>query len=201
MPDKTAKVFCQNPLNNSYPELIYRTGDIVCYDDDGIIHFKGRKDSLIKHMGYRIELGEIEACAAHYEGVRLAAAAVQNDRLILYYCTEDGSTVDEAALKEEAHIDVLRVVARFESLAHFQVDFIFRNEIAGQFVESTHALIMTMVPGYINEGKYHLNIAFGCTGGHHRSVAIANAMAEKFREDGMRVRVNHRDLDLQNRKR
>ena len=35
--------------------------------------------------------------------------------------------VDEAALKEEAHIDVLRVVARFESLAHFQVDFIFRN--------------------------------------------------------------------------
>ena len=60
---------------------------------------------------------------------------------------------------------------------------------------------MTMAPGYISEGKYHLNIAFGCTGGHHRSVAIANAMAEKFREDGMRVRVNHRDLDLQNRKR
>ena len=81
------------------------------------------------------------------------------------------------------------------------VDFIFRNEIARQFVESTHSLIMTMVPGYISEGKYHLNIAFGCTGGHHRSVAIANAMAEKFREDGMRVRVNHRDLDLQNRKR
>ena len=57
-----------------------------------------------------------------------------------------------------------------------------------------------MVPGYINEGKYHLNIAFGCTGGHHRSVAIANAVAEKFRADGMRVRVNHRDLDLQNKR-
>ena len=80
-------------------------------------------------------------------------------------------------------------------------DFIFRNEIANQFVESTHSLLSTMVPGYISEGKYHLNIAFGCTGGHHRSVAIANAMAEKFRQDGMRVRVNHRDLDLQNKKR
>ncbi len=81
------------------------------------------------------------------------------------------------------------------------VEFIFRNEIAERFVDSTHALLKSIVPGYINEGKYHLNIAFGCTGGHHRSVAIANAMAEKFRKDGMRVRVNHRDLDLQNKKR
>ncbi len=79
--------------------------------------------------------------------------------------------------------------------------FIFRNEIANQFVDSVHILLRAMVPGYINEGKYHLNIAFGCTGGHHRSVAIANAVAEKFRADGMRVRVNHRDLDLQNKKR
>ena len=57
-----------------------------------------------------------------------------------------------------------------------------------------------MVPGYINEGKYHLNIAFGCTGGHHRSVAIANAVAEEFKKDGMRVRIYHRDMALQNKK-
>ncbi len=59
-PDKTREVFVQNPLNQSYPELIYRTGDIASYGKDGLIHFKGRKDSLIKHQGYRIELGEIE---------------------------------------------------------------------------------------------------------------------------------------------
>ena len=52
--------FVQNPLNHSYPELIYRTGDIASLEEDGLIHFKGRKDSLIKHQGYRIELGEIE---------------------------------------------------------------------------------------------------------------------------------------------
>ena len=78
--------------------------------------------------------------------------------------------------------------------------FVFRNEIANQFVDSVHILLRAMVPGYINEGKYHLNIAFGCTGGHHRSVAIANAVAEKFKADGMRVRVNHRDMALQNKK-
>jgi amino acid adenylation domain-containing protein len=59
-PEKTASVFVQNPLNNSYPELIYRTGDVVSFNNRGEIVFKGRKDSLIKHFGYRIELGEIE---------------------------------------------------------------------------------------------------------------------------------------------
>lgn len=57
---KTESVFVQNPLNQSYPELIYRTGDIAAYGEDGLIYFKGRKDSLVKHQGYRIELGEIE---------------------------------------------------------------------------------------------------------------------------------------------
>ena len=86
--EKTATAFVQNPLNNSYPELIYKTGDIVSKDRNGIIHFKGRKDSLIKHMGYRIELGEIEHmivnelklvdyCCAVYDDV--------NKKIILFY--------------------------------------------------------------------------------------------------------------------
>lgn len=59
-PEKTAAVFVQNPLNKAYPELINRTGDIVCLNDEGLIMFKGRKDNIVKHMGYRTDLGEIE---------------------------------------------------------------------------------------------------------------------------------------------
>lgn len=59
-PEKTGEVFVQNPLNSAYPELIYRTGDVASYGEDGLIYFKGRKDTLVKHQGYRIELGEIE---------------------------------------------------------------------------------------------------------------------------------------------
>jgi amino acid adenylation domain-containing protein len=59
-PEKTSLVFTQNPLNKSYPEIIYRTGDIVSINEFGEIVFKGRKDNLIKHIGYRIDLGEIE---------------------------------------------------------------------------------------------------------------------------------------------
>jgi amino acid adenylation domain-containing protein len=59
-PEKTVAAFTQNPLNTKYPELIYRTGDIVALNDKNEIMFKGRRDTLIKHSGYRIELGEIE---------------------------------------------------------------------------------------------------------------------------------------------
>jgi amino acid adenylation domain-containing protein len=59
-PEKTKAAFVQNPLNTSYSEIIYRTGDQVYINQSGEIIFKGRKDTLIKHLGYRIELGEIE---------------------------------------------------------------------------------------------------------------------------------------------
>lgn len=57
--EQTTGAFIQNPLNQSYPEIIYRTGDMVVRQA-GLYHFKGRSDSLIKHLGYRIELADIE---------------------------------------------------------------------------------------------------------------------------------------------
>jgi len=59
--EQTNKAFVQNPLNPHYPEMIYRTGDLAYYNEDGLLCFKSRKDFQIKHMGHRIELGEIEA--------------------------------------------------------------------------------------------------------------------------------------------
>lgn len=87
-PEKTALAFTQNPLNHSYPELIYRTGDMVYQDESGVIHFKGRKDSLIKHMGYRIELGEIEHEIINELGlVEYCCAVYQYEKkeIVLYY--------------------------------------------------------------------------------------------------------------------
>ena len=50
VPDKTAESFVQNPLNCSYPELIYKTGDLVYYNERGELVYMGRKDFQIKHM-------------------------------------------------------------------------------------------------------------------------------------------------------
>ena len=86
-PEKTAEAFVQNPLNKSYPELVYKTGDIVKYNEYNELVYCGRKDHQIKHMGYRIELGEIENASTAVEGV-LSAACLYNssaDVIILIY--------------------------------------------------------------------------------------------------------------------
>ena len=53
-PEKTKEAFVQNPLNQAVPELIYRTGDVVKYNERGEIIYLSRKDFQIKHMGHRI---------------------------------------------------------------------------------------------------------------------------------------------------
>ena len=59
----------QNPLNSRYTELIYRTGDLGRYDENGDLVFGGRKDFQIKYMGHRIELEEIERAMSAADGV------------------------------------------------------------------------------------------------------------------------------------
>lgn len=94
-PEKTAAAFTQNPLNTSYPERIYRTGDMAYMREDGNIMFKGRKDSLIKHMGYRIELGEIEHIIENdLKLVKYCCAVYQyaKKEIVLYYQNDEELT-------------------------------------------------------------------------------------------------------------
>ncbi|MBP6491978.1 MAG: RNase adapter RapZ [Clostridia bacterium] len=62
------------------------------------------------------------------------------------------------------------------------------------FLSTVYELIENLIPFYVREGKFHLVLAFGCTGGQHRSVAVANAMSKRFLEEGKRVITVHRDL-------
>ncbi len=86
-PEITAKAFVQNPLNDLYPELIYRTGDLGKYNDRGELVFLSRKDFQIKHMGHRIELGEIEVITNMHEDVKTACCIFEPEKkkIVLYY--------------------------------------------------------------------------------------------------------------------
>jgi RNase adapter protein RapZ len=64
----------------------------------------------------------------------------------------------------------------------------------GEFVRRLRALLDTVVPGYVAEGKSYLTVAIGCTGGRHRSVVVAEDLADYFRKRGHPVGVEHRDL-------
>ncbi|HEY1687751.1 MAG TPA: RNase adapter RapZ [Solirubrobacteraceae bacterium] len=65
-----------------------------------------------------------------------------------------------------------------------------------ELYERLHGLLDFLLPQYVAEGKSHLVVAVGCTGGRHRSVAIAEHLADRYREwDSLGVTVSHRDID------
>ncbi len=73
--------------------------------------------------------------------------------------------------------------------------YIFRHESSGEFLRRLGELISFLVPRYVEEGKHTLTIAVGCTGGRHRSVAVAEALGELIRELGQSAESIHRDID------
>ncbi len=77
-------------------------------------------------------------------------------------------------------------------------DFVLNNDLTQQFLGAWERLLDVAMPGYVAEGKSHLSIAVGCTGGQHRSVAIANATADYLQRGGYHVSLSHRDLALAN---
>ena len=72
--------------------------------------------------------------------------------------------------------------------------YVLKTEAAKVFIDQLKAMLDMMVPNFIEQGKYHLNLALGCTGGQHRSVAMANELARVFEEMGYRVSLEHREL-------
>ncbi|MEG1863149.1 MAG: RNase adapter RapZ [Oscillospiraceae bacterium] len=72
--------------------------------------------------------------------------------------------------------------------------FVFSQDSAQQLFQRQSDLIDFSLPLYIKEGKSHLTIAYGCTGGKHRSVAFANALYAHIKEQGYAVNVHHRDI-------
>jgi UPF0042 nucleotide-binding protein len=83
-----------------------------------------------------------------------------------------------------------RLTGNSEKVSNYVLKFPETQE----FLRTVHDLIDRLIPLYTREGKYHLVIAFGCTGGQHRSVAVANELARQFQEEGKRVITVHRDI-------
>jgi UPF0042 nucleotide-binding protein len=73
-------------------------------------------------------------------------------------------------------------------------DYVLGQPEAGPFLDRVEELLMLLVPSFEREGKSYLTVAFGCTGGQHRSVAVAEEMAARLRRRGVELRVEHRDL-------
>ncbi|MDN0064260.1 RNase adapter RapZ [Collinsella ihumii] len=77
--------------------------------------------------------------------------------------------------------------------------FVLENPKTKEFLDAWFKLLDAVMPGYVAEGKPQLSIAIGCTGGQHRSVAIAEATAHYLERQSYHVSISHRDLPRANR--
>ena len=133
--EKTNEVFVQNPLNSSYHELIYRTGDIGKLDQYGELVFISRKDYQIKHMGHRIELGEIEVHVNMIEGIHSACCIYdkEKEKIVLFYVgeTEKKALVTELKKKLPRYMIPNQVyeIPRMPLTANGKIDRVKLKEI------------------------------------------------------------------------
>ncbi len=72
--------------------------------------------------------------------------------------------------------------------------YVYKQDVTKEFIQALENLLKIVVPAYIKEGKQHLNISFGCTGGRHRSVSMANYFYGWCNEQGFAVTLEHRDV-------
>jgi len=103
-PEKTAKGFVLNPVQQHFNERIYRTGDIVMLDESGDYIYVGRRDHMIKSRGYRIEIGEIEAAIYSHPEIKEAAVIPIPDELITnkikaFVVLQKGKTLEPADIR------------------------------------------------------------------------------------------------------
>lgn len=75
-------------------------------------------------------------------------------------------------------------------------EYVLEDPVAGELVDRIHELLQWSLQRYGERGREMLNVAVGCTGGRHRSVAIVEALAARLRDNGMTPTIVHRDVDI-----
>jgi RNase adapter protein RapZ len=102
-------------------------------------------------------------------------------------------TLDVRFLPNPHYVDELRPLTGLDDAVR---EYVESGTLAGEFYGRLLPLLEFLVPAYVDEGKTHLTIAVGCTGGKHRSVAVADRIRRALeRRDDVVVRVKHRDVD------
>ncbi|MBO7389585.1 MAG: RNase adapter RapZ [Oscillospiraceae bacterium] len=99
---------------------------------------------------------------------------------------------DVRFLPNPFYVDDLRTMSGLDDPVK---DYIFSSSSAGNFLKMLYEMVDYLLPLYAEEGKLSLNIAVGCTGGRHRSVAVASSLFNHLKKAGSKVTFTNRDMD------
>jgi UPF0042 nucleotide-binding protein len=100
---------------------------------------------------------------------------------------------DVRFLTNPHYVDELRAGTGLDSAV---AEYVVADPAFAHFFESLTGMLDVLMPRYLEEGKSYLTIAVGCTGGRHRSVFTAQRLSDRLRDQGWRVFVRHRELDI-----
>ena len=106
--------------------------------------------------------------------------------------TDADLVFDVRFLPNPFYVDDLRTMSGMDEPVK---DYIFSSSSAGDFLKMLYEMVDYLLPLYAEEGKLSLNIAVGCTGGRHRSVAVASALYDHLKKAGAKVTFTNRDMD------
>ena len=99
---------------------------------------------------------------------------------------------DVRFLPNPYYVDALREKSGLDEPVR---DYVFDSDVSREFMDRLLGLIDFLLPLYAEEGKFSLTVAVGCTGGRHRSVAVAQALGDHLREKGVSAVNFNRDLE------
>ena len=133
--ERTRESFAQNP-RSSFPDRLYKTGDIGRMGDDGLLYFAGRRDSQVKHMGYRVELSEIERAAGEAEGVAGSACVYDEERgRLALFCAGSESPILQQLKKSLPRHMLPQKIIWLDALPTLHGGKIDRQELKRRFCE------------------------------------------------------------------
>ncbi|QPQ55644.1 RNase adapter RapZ [Allosphingosinicella flava] len=165
---------------------------------DGIADERALMQPLRAHADYVIDTTDTDAPALQAQiRQRFTSAGAAPTLHVMSFgfargLPRNADNVFDMRFLDNPHWD--RTLRPMTGLDKEVVDYIARDPAYPQAMEQMETLLFTFVPRYEAAGKSYVTIAFGCTGGRHRSVHVAERMASRLRAAGFSPTVEHRDL-------
>ncbi|MBR4529831.1 MAG: RNase adapter RapZ [Lachnospiraceae bacterium] len=172
-----------------------RIGDGIAKEREILKGIRGKADYIIDTSGLltrdlRQEISNIFAEGAEYSSLMVQVLSFG----FKFGIPSDADLVfDVRFLPNPFYIDSLKHLTGEDEAVR---DFVLENPVCREFLDKLTELLLFLLPGYHKEGKYRLVIAIGCTGGQHRSVAIASELCNRLkdREKQVGFHLLHREL-------
>ena len=155
---------------------------------------------LRKHAHFVIDTSTLKVAELNSELDNLFAAKTKNDTFVLKFMSfgykhgipaEADWVLDVRFIPNPYYVPSLkRLTGNNKKVSQY----VLKQDVIKAFATRLQEVLVRLIPAYVKEGKYSLTIAFGCTGGQHRSVTLANEFYRIFTQEGYRVTLEHKEL-------